>query len=109
WRDRESEFRPRIHVTRAELLEQWDGGWNVLLGALKSLTDQDLSRDITIRGEHFRVHEALHRLLAHTSYHVVQIVYLAKSLLGSEWNSLSIPHGKSEEYNRNPTGQRPPK
>ena len=109
WRNRESEFQARSNVTRAELLEQWDGGWTVLFRALKPLTDEDLSGIVTIRGEKFRVHEALHRLLAHTSYHVGQIVYLAKSLRGSEWKSLSIPHGKSEQYNRNPTGQRPPK
>jgi hypothetical protein len=109
WRNRDSEFQPRSNVTRAELLEQWDGGWSTLFGALKPLTDEDLSGIVTIRGEKFRVHEALHRLLAHTSYHVGQIVYLAKSFRGSEWNPLSIPHGKSEEFNRNPTGQRPPK
>jgi hypothetical protein len=55
------------------------------------------------------VHETLLRLLAHTSYHVGQIVFLAKSFRGSEWNCLSIPLGKSAEFNRNPKGQRPPK
>ena len=109
WRNRDSEFQARRNVTRAELMEQWDGGWSTLFAALKSLTDEELSGIVTIRGEKFRVHEALHRLLAHTSYHVGQIVYLAKSFRGSEWKSLSIPHGKSDEYNRNPTGQKPPK
>jgi hypothetical protein len=63
---------------------------------------------VTIRGQKFLAHEALHRLLAHTSYHVGQIVYLAKAVRGKDWKALSIPAGKSEEYNRNPTGQRPP-
>jgi len=67
WRNRDSEFQARSHVTRAELLEQWEGGWNTLFAALKPLTDEDLSRMVTIRGQKFRVHEALHRLLAHTS------------------------------------------
>src|SRR2546428_2233323 len=109
WRNRDSEFQARRNVTRAELLEQWDGGWSTLFAALKPLADEDLSRIVTIRGEKFRVHEALHRLLAHTSYHVGQIVYLAKSFRGDEWNCLTIPLGKSAEYNRNPTHQKPPK
>ena len=108
WRHRDSEFQPRHDITRSELFEQWDAGWRTLLAALEPLADEDLSRIVTIRGEKFRVHEALHRLLAHTSYHVGQIVYLAKSFRGSEWNYLSIPPGASEEYNRNPTREKPP-
>ena len=107
WRHRDSEFQPH-EVTRAELLDDWNGGWRILFSALEPLSDEDLSRFVTIRGELFRVHEALHRLMAHTSYHVGQIVYLAKAFRGSAWNSLSIPLGKSAEYNRNPTGQKPP-
>ena len=109
WRDRDAEFQPRSNVTRKELLERWNDGWKTLFAALEPLTDEDLSRTVTIRGEKFRVAETLHRLLAHTSYHVGQIVYLAKSFRGSEWNSLSIPLGQSQEYNRNPTRQKPPK
>ncbi len=109
WRHRDSEFQPRHDVARAELLEQWDAGWSTLLAALEPLSDEDLARIVTIRGEKFRVHEALHRLLAHTSYHVGQIVYLAKAFRGSEWNYLSIPPGASEVYNKNPTREKPPK
>ena len=109
WRDRDAEFQPRSSVTRAELFEKWNDGWSTLFSALDPLTDEDLSRAVMIRGEKFLVHEALHRLLAHTSYHVGQIVYLAKSFRGDEWNCLTIPLGKSEEYNRNPTHQKPPK
>src|SRR6187397_3681179 len=36
WRNREEEFEPRS-VTRAELRQKWDDGWNVLLGALDTL------------------------------------------------------------------------
>src|SRR5439155_5107339 len=100
--------RTRVfHVPK--LLERWNSGWRTLFAALGSFSDEDLSRMVTIRGEKFQAHEALHRLLAHTSYHVGQIVYLAKAFRGAEWNSLSIPPGKSEEYNRNPTRERPPK
>lgn len=102
WRNRDSEFADRSRVTRAELLEKWEDGWNALFTALKPLSDEDLSRTISIRGVKFRVDEALHRGLAHSSYHVGQIVFLAKGFRGSEWKSLSIPRGKSEEYNQNP-------
>ena len=108
WRNRDSEFQAREGVSRTELLERWNGGWQTVFGALEKLSDEDLSHEVTIRGEKFQAHEALHRLLAHTSYHVGQIVYLAKAFRGAEWNSLSIPRGKSEEYNRNPAGQREP-
>jgi hypothetical protein len=107
WRDRDSEFEPRTHITRAELLETWNDGWKTLFAALQPLSDGDLSRTVTIRGAKFQVHEALLRLLAHTSYHVGQIVYLAKSYRGNDWDCLTIPLGKSQEYNRNPTHERP--
>jgi len=107
WRDRDSEFEPRA-VTRSELMKAWNDGWKTLFDALEPMTDADMSRTVTIRGEKFLVHETLHRLLAHTSYHVGQIVFLAKSFRGREWDSLSIPLGKSKEYNLNPKGQKPP-
>ena len=106
WRKRDEEFEARA-VTSAELLERWNEGWKSVLGTLAGLTDSDLTRTVTIRGVGFQVHEALHRLMAHTSYHVGQIVYLAKSFRGTEWETLSIPLGKSEEYNRNPTMEKP--
>jgi len=108
WRNRDSEFQPREGISRAELLERWNGGWHTLFATLEKLSDENLFGVVTIRGEKFRAHEALHRLLAHTSYHVGQIVFLAKAFRGAEWNSLSIPPVKSEEYNRSPKGQRPP-
>ena len=108
WRDRDAEFQPRTGVTRRELMEKWNAGWATLFAALEPLNDEDLSRVVTIRGETFRVHEALHRLLPHTCYHVGQIVYLAKSFRADNWNCLTIPLGKSQEYNRNPTREKPP-
>jgi hypothetical protein len=102
WRHRESEFDDRSKITRTELLEKWNSGWNVLLKTLETLTDEDLMRSVSIRGVECRVHDALHRSVAHTSYHVGQIVILAKGFRRSEWKSLSIPKGKSEQYNQNP-------
>jgi uncharacterized damage-inducible protein DinB len=102
WRHRDEEFAARS-VSRAELLEKWRQGWEALLAALDELRDEHLDRDVVIRGQTLRVHEALHRSLAHTSYHVGQVVYLAKGFRGTEWKYLSIPPGGSDAYNKNPT------
>src|SRR6266566_1396090 len=106
WRHREEEFADRT-VTRAELLATWQQSWSVLLDTLAALADADLQRTVTIRGQPLLVHEALHRSLAHAAYHVGQIVYLAKSLRGTDWTYLSIPPGKSDAYNQAPTFDRP--
>ena len=105
WRNRDEEFDPRT-VTAAELMKKWNDGWDVLFHTLESLTDDDLYRTITIRGEEFKAHEALHRAVTHIAYHVGQIVHIAKTIRGSEWKTLSIPRGKSQEFNANPKGQR---
>lgn len=105
WRDRESEFASRS-VSLAEVREKWDRGWKVLLGELQALSDSDLTATVTIRGTPLRVDEALLRSLAHTSYHVGQIVYIAKALKGDGWEYLSIPPGGSAAYNANPTSEK---
>ena len=107
WRDREAEFADRT-VSRAELREKWEKGWAVLFQALAELTDEQLNATVKIRGVPLAVHEALHRSLAHASYHVGQIVFLAKALRGAEWRHLSIPPGGSAAYNQNPFAEKPP-
>jgi len=97
WRNREEEFDDRA-VGRAEFLAKWERGWSALFGALDALTDDNLRDTITIRGQQLKVVDALHRSLAHTSYHVGQMVYLAKALRGEAWTSLSIPRGQSQQY-----------
>jgi len=99
WRSRDEEFSARS-VTRAALLAKWAEGWNVLLATLDGLTDEQLKETVTIRGEPHPVHQALHRSLAHTSYHVGQIVYIAKAIRGKDWKYLSIPPGKSDAYTK---------
>jgi uncharacterized damage-inducible protein DinB len=101
WRDRESEFAARA-VSAAEVRAKWEDGWEVLFRTLGTLSDADLARTVIIRGQSLSVLEALHRSMAHASYHVGQIVFLARSLRGDRWEWLSIPPGKSDEYNRNP-------
>jgi hypothetical protein len=108
WRDRESEFasaQPR----RREIVDLWDTAWRVLATTLADLTDADLGRTVTIRKQPLSVLEALHRSLAHASYHVGQIVFLAKHMRGTGWQYLSIPPGGSSEYNANPTLERGPR
>jgi uncharacterized damage-inducible protein DinB len=105
WRHREEEFQRRA-VTRAELLEKWKRGWDVVLKALAELGDEDLQRTVTIRRQPLQVNEALHRSLAHLAYHVGQIVYIGKSLRGHAWSSLSIPPGQSAAYNQAPGNER---
>jgi uncharacterized damage-inducible protein DinB len=99
WRERDEEFQVRT-VSRSTLLSKWNQGWEVLLGALATLTDEQLHRHVTIRGQPLSVHEALHRSLAHLSYHVGQIVYLAKSFRGKDWKYLSIPPDRSAAFDQ---------
>ncbi len=106
WRRREEEFEGRA-VTRGELTTKWNRGWDVLLKSLGELSDGDLQRSVTIRSQSVQVNEALHRSLGHVAYHVGQIVYLAKSMQGRQWNYLTIPPGQSDAYNRAPGSERP--
>jgi hypothetical protein len=97
-RDRDSEFEAPPK-TRAELLALWESGWQLAFDALAPLTDADLSRTAYIRTEAHSVMQTIHRQVAHYSYHIGQIVYLAKHFAGRDWNSLSIPRRKSAEFN----------
>jgi len=101
WRDRDSEFQGRS-ASVAEVQEKWEDGWTTLLRTLEPLTDDDLSAEVSIRGVALTVPEALHRSLAHASYHVGQIVLIARSLRGGDWKFLSISPGGSAAYNRDP-------
>ena len=72
---------------------------------------QMLTRTVYIRAQPLTVVQALHRSLAHTAGHAFQIVYLAKSLRGDAWTSLTVPRGQSAAYNANPDPalEKPPK
>jgi hypothetical protein len=98
-RDRDAEFSAPP-ATRAALLEMWEQGWQCLLGTLESLSDADLGRTITIRGEAHSVMQAINRQVAHYGYHCGQIVFLAKHHCAGHWTVLSVPLGKSAEFTR---------
>lgn len=99
-RDRDREFEMPERVGRDEILRWWDDGWTTALTAIEALTAADLSRTVTIRGEAFKVIEALNRSVTHTAYHVGQMVYLARHFAGPSWQSLSIPRGESAKFAR---------
>ena len=105
WRDRDEEFVDR-RVTKEELLAHWGAGWATLFDALAEVEDGMFGRNVAIRGVALRVDEALLRSLAHIGYHVGQIVLIARTLQSGHWKYLSIPPGKSGEYNAAPTREK---
>lgn len=107
WRDREGEFEERT-ATRVDLLRTFEEGWRQLATTLDSLKDEQLETNVTIRGVSLSVMEALTRSLAHVSYHVGQVVLIARSLKGAEWRYLSIPPGGTASYNKEPQLEKPP-
>jgi len=97
-RFRDREFELNASTTRAEVMQWWEEGWACVLSAIDSLKPDDVMRTVTIRGEPHTVLQAINRQIAHYAQHIGQIVLLAKHLRSSEWKTLSIPRGKSEEY-----------
>lgn len=98
-RHRDGEFELTPADTKTALITQWEAGWAALETTLASLTPDDLARTVTIRSQPHSVVQAIQRSLAHAAYHVGQIVYLAKCATGERWQSLSVPRGKTEEFN----------
>lgn len=98
WRNRDNEFED-TYKSKEELLEKWNEGWNCLFEAINPLEPKHLSEIIYIRNEGHSVVEAVNRQLAHYPYHIGQIVFYAKLLKKTEWESLSIPKNKSGDYN----------
>jgi hypothetical protein len=97
-RFRDREFEINKETTRADIMKWWEDGWNCVLGAIEALKPEDVMRTVTIRGEPHTVLQAVNRQIAHYAQHTGQIVFLAKHLRSSEWKTLSIPRGKSEDF-----------
>ena len=110
WRERDREFEDP-GMDRATLLAAWSDSWGIVERALDEVDAQGpsaLERAITIRAQPLSVLEALCRSLAHVAYHTGQIVLLARTIVGDDWRSLSIPRGGSAAYAANPTRERGP-
>jgi hypothetical protein len=90
-RNRDSEFESYAEDTRDSLMKKWETCWKILFDSLNSLNTSDLTKVVTIRGQHHKVVEAINRQLTHYGYHVGQIVFLSKFFASSNWQTLSIP------------------
>ena len=100
WRTRDAEFEP-TSLSRDALMASWEAGWQTVFDALSPLTDADLERSVTIRGESLTVLVAALRQVSHYAGHTHQIVLLGKHLRGPAWTVLSIPRGQSASYAAN--------
>jgi hypothetical protein len=98
WRNRDTEFEEQ-HLSKQQLIEFWEKGWQCLLDALNALTEDDLLKTIYIRSEGLLVLDAVNRQLAHYPYHVGQIIYVAKIITSNNWQNLSIAKGSSSQFN----------
>ncbi len=103
-RNRDGEFVDTF-ASRAELLADWESGWQTLFETLAALTVDDLARNVTIRGEVLSVPLAIQRSLAHCGYHVGQIILIARILAGDQWTTITIPRGGSTGFNQTVWGQ----
>ncbi|KPJ61584.1 MAG: hypothetical protein AMJ46_00300 [Latescibacteria bacterium DG_63] len=98
-RNRDAEFEISLDDTRSSLTGRWNEGWSTVFEAIGSLGANDFDATVYIRGEPHTVLQAINRQLTHYSYHVGQIIFAAKQIRGAEWRILSVPKGKSEEFN----------
>ncbi|MDR2221219.1 MAG: DUF1572 domain-containing protein [Flavobacteriaceae bacterium] len=99
WRNRDDEFADGLY-DRHVLISNWDKAWNVLFSTIDNITEENINENIKIRNQDHTVAEAIYRQLAHYPYHIGQIVFIGKVIRDKEWQSLSIPKNKSNEYNQ---------
>ncbi len=108
WRQRDDEFA--VHeYSRKQLLEMWENGWKCLLDTLASLKADDLLKTIYIRKESLTAMDAINRQLAHYPYHIGQILYIGRMTKNENWKNLSIPKGRSQQYNQSASIKDPAK
>ncbi len=98
-RNRDQEFIMAPGTTRAELMRRWEECWGTVFREIEALKPEDFSRTVYIRQEPHTVLQAMNRSMMHAAYHVGQILCQGKHLRGGEWKTLSIPRGKSAEFN----------
>src|SRR5262249_53443633 len=104
WRNRDGEFTDTF-ANRNELITYWDSGWQRVFESLEALSVDDLKKTVTIRGEPHSVPLAIQRSLAHSGYHVGQIVLIARILAGDHWTTITIPRGASATFNQEVWGK----
>jgi len=97
-RFRDQEFELIAAMTRTDVMRWWEEGWAQVFATLGALRPDDVMRTVTIRGQPHTVLQAINRQIAHYAGHIGQIILLAKHLRGSDWKTLSIARGKSEDY-----------
>jgi uncharacterized damage-inducible protein DinB len=99
-RHRDSEFEEPAK-SREELMAQWESGWACVFSALEPLNDGDLTRTVMIRTEPHSVMQAITRQIAHYTYHIGQITFLAKHFAAEKgnWKALTIPRKQSADFN----------
>jgi Protein of unknown function (DUF1572) len=99
-RNRDMEFVIEPGMTRDQVMAYWERGWREVFAALEPLSPEDFKKKVTIRGQEHTIVEAINRQMTHYAYHIGQIVFLAKHFRSSEWNSLSIPRNRSQDFNK---------
>lgn len=102
WRNREQEFAEGVY-DRKELMRNWEAAWAILMRAVESVELEAVNTFVIIRGITLTAEEALNRSASHIAYHAGQIVLLGRMYQGEDWEWITIPRGKSAEYNANPT------
>ena len=105
-RNRDMEFVINSGTTKADVLDYWERGWACVFAAIEPLTLADFEKVVKIRGEDHTIVQAINRQLMHYSYHIGQIVYLAKHFRSTDWTSLSIPRNRSAEFNASKLDQK---
>ncbi|MFZ1322801.1 MAG: DUF1572 family protein [Ignavibacteria bacterium] len=100
FRNRDEEFEKLFYTDKDDIILRWENGWDCVFNAVDALKEEDLLKEIKIRNEPHSVIEAINRQLSHYSYHIGQIIYIAKQIRNKNWNPLSIPRGKSDEFNK---------
>jgi hypothetical protein len=105
-RNRDMEFVIESNTTKDDVLHYWERGWACVFAAIEPLTLEDFEKTVLIRGEPHTIVMAINRQLMHYSYHIGQIVYLAKHFRSTEWRSLSVPRNRSAEFNASRFGQK---
>lgn len=99
WRNRDDEFVDTFE-NRDQLISYWESGWKTLFDSLSVLSGEDLGKNVTIRGELHSVPLAMQRSLAHTTYHIGQIILISRILAGDNWTTITIPRGGSSNFNQ---------